>query len=85
MGVEFFDATGALVGVISETGYNWSTVLTTVDTDTSLGARVFRTKELGLAQGDFSQPFDLVHDETEMGSMSPSIDCWLENVLCMYI
>ena len=48
------DATGALVGVIDEAGYNWSTVLTTVDTDTSLGARVFRTKDLGLAQGDFS-------------------------------
>ena len=48
------DATGALVGVISEAGTNWSTVLTLVDTDTSLGAQVFRTKELGLAQGDFS-------------------------------
>ncbi len=48
------DETGALVGVISEAGTNWSTVLTLVDTDTSLGARVFRTKDLGLAQGDFS-------------------------------
>ena len=48
------DETGALVGVISESGANWSTVLTLVDTDTSLGARVFRTKDLGLAQGDFS-------------------------------
>ena len=48
------DETGALVGVISEAGANWSTVLTLVDTDTSLGARVFRTKDLGLAQGDFS-------------------------------
>ena len=48
------DETGALVGVVSEAGTNWATVLTLVDTDTSLGARVFRTKELGLAQGDFS-------------------------------
>ncbi|MBQ2996881.1 MAG: rod shape-determining protein MreC [Oscillibacter sp.] len=54
VGNSVIDATGALVGVISEAGYNWSTVLTTVDTDTSLGARVFRTKELGIAQGDFS-------------------------------
>ena len=46
--------TGALVGVISEVGTNWATILTLVDTDTSLGARVFRTKDLGLAQGDFS-------------------------------
>ena len=48
------DETGALVGVISEAGTNWSTILTLVDTDTSLGARVFRTKDLGLAQGDFA-------------------------------
>ena len=53
-GDSVIDATGALVGVIDEAGHNWSTVLTTVDTDTSLGARVFRTKDLGLAQGDFS-------------------------------
>ena len=53
-GDSVIDATGALVGIIDEAGYNWSTVLTTVDTDTSLGARVFRTKDLGLAQGDFS-------------------------------
>lgn len=46
--------TGVLVGIVSQVGTNWCTVLTTVDTDTSLGARVFRTKDLGLAQGDFS-------------------------------
>ena len=46
--------TGALVGLISEAGTNWATVLTLVDTDTSLGAQVFRTGDLGLAQGDFS-------------------------------
>ena len=48
------DETGALVGVVSEVGYTWCAVLTIVDTDTSLGAQVFRTKDLGLAQGDFS-------------------------------
>ena len=48
------DETGALVGVISESGTNWSTVLTLVDTDTSLGAQVFRTGDLGVAQGEFS-------------------------------
>ncbi len=48
------DETGALVGIVSKAGTNWCTVLTIVDTDTSLGARVFRTKDLGLAQGDFS-------------------------------
>ena len=48
------DELGNLVGVISKAGTNWSTVLTLVDTDTSLGAQVFRTKDLGVAQGDFS-------------------------------
>lgn len=58
LGVEvgdcIIDETGALVGIIDQAGTNWSTVLTLVDTDTSLGAQVFRTKELGVAQGDFS-------------------------------
>lgn len=48
------DECGSLVGVIDQAGTNWSTVLTLVDTDTSLGAQVFRTKDLGVAQGDFA-------------------------------
>ena len=48
------DETGALVGIVREVGVNWCTVLTIVDTDTSLGAQVFRTKDLALAVGDFS-------------------------------
>ena len=48
------DETGALVGLVSEVGYNWCTVLTVVDTDISLGAQVFRTKDLGVAVGTFS-------------------------------
>lgn len=47
------DGQGNLVGRISEVGYNWSTVLTVVDTDTSLGARVYRTQDIGIANGDF--------------------------------
>ncbi len=35
------DATGALVGLVNEAGYNWCKVLTIVDTDTSIGAQVF--------------------------------------------
>jgi rod shape-determining protein MreC len=57
-GVEVNDcvvtSTNDLVGIVSQVGTNWCTVLTIVDTDTSLGAQVFRTKDLGLAQGDFS-------------------------------
>ena len=48
------DECGNLVGVVSQAGTNWSTVLTLVDTDTSLGAQIFRTKDLGIARGDFS-------------------------------
>lgn len=48
------DECGNLVGIIDQAGTNWSTVLTLVDTDTSLGAQIFRTKDLGIARGDFS-------------------------------
>ena len=47
-------AEGYLVGVVSKVGLNWSTVLTVVDTDTELGARIFRTGEIAVAEGDFS-------------------------------
>ena len=48
------DGRGNLVGRISEAGYDWSTLLTVVDTDTSLGARVYRTQDIGIANGDFA-------------------------------
>ena len=47
-------AEGDLVGVVSAVGYNWCTVLTVIDTDTELGARVFRTQEVALAEGDLA-------------------------------
>lgn len=47
-------AEGYLVGVVSKVGYNWCTVLTVIDTDTELGARVFRTQEVALAEGDLA-------------------------------
>lgn len=54
MGDCVIDGAGALVGRVSRVGYNWSTVLTVVDTDTSLGARVYRTQDIGIAAGDFA-------------------------------
>lgn len=54
IGDAVIDGTGNLVGIVREAGWNWCSVLTIVDTDTSLGAQVFRTKDLGLAVGDFS-------------------------------
>lgn len=63
-----------LVGVVSEAGLNWCTVLTILDSDTSLGAQVFRTKDIGVAQGDFN----LMSDETLKLSYLPA-DCSLLN------
>lgn len=45
---------GFLVGVVTEAGLNWSTVTTILDTDSQLGARVFRTGEITVAQGDLA-------------------------------
>lgn len=42
------------MGVVSAVGYNWCTVLTVIDTDTELGARVFRTQEVAVAEGDLA-------------------------------
>lgn len=46
--------TGSLVGVVTETGGSWCKVLTLLDTEFSLGARIFRTGEVCVAEGDFS-------------------------------
>ncbi len=44
---------GYLVGIVSEVGSNWCTVLSVTDTDTEIGAQVFRTGEIGVAEGNF--------------------------------
>lgn len=44
---------GYLVGVVTEAGYNWSTVRTILDSETSIGALVFRTGGTAVAQGSF--------------------------------
>lgn len=44
---------GFLVGIVTQVGLNWCTVLTVLDTDTSLGALVFRSGDVAVAQGDF--------------------------------
>lgn len=45
---------GFLVGVVTDAGLNWSTVTTILDTGSQLGARVFRTGEATVAEGDLS-------------------------------
>jgi len=46
--------TGVLVGVVAETGINWSTVSTIINTDTEIGGIVTRTYSAGVLEGDFS-------------------------------
>lgn len=45
---------GYLVGVVTEAGLNWSTVRTILDSETSIGALVFRTGGTAVAQGNFA-------------------------------
>lgn len=45
---------GVLVGVVSKTGLNWSTVSTIINTDTQMGGIVNRTYSAGVLEGDFS-------------------------------
>jgi len=47
-------ASGSLVGVITQAGVNWSTCTTLIDTESSIGARVFRTGDVAVAEGDFA-------------------------------
>ena len=45
---------GDLLGVVTEAGLNWATVHTILDSESSIGALVFRSGGSALAQGDFS-------------------------------
>ena len=45
------DEYGNLVGVITDAGYNWSRVTTLLDTDSAIGATVFRTGDVAVAEG----------------------------------
>ena len=48
------DATGNLVGIVTDAGLNWSTVRTILDSDSGVGAMVFRSGSTAVAQGDFA-------------------------------
>jgi len=45
---------GYFVGVVTEAGLNWSTVRTILDSDSAIGALVFRSGASAVAQGDFA-------------------------------
>ena len=58
MGIEVgdcaVDEAGNLVGVIAETGTNWSTMITVVDASLEMGANVVRTDSAAILEGDFT-------------------------------
>ncbi|MCR5826226.1 MAG: rod shape-determining protein MreC [Oscillospiraceae bacterium] len=45
---------GYLIGIVTEVGVNWCTVRTIVDTDTELGALLFRTGDVIIAEGELA-------------------------------
>ena len=45
------DEYGNLVGVVTDAGLNWCAVTTILDTTSSIGATVFRTEQVAVAQG----------------------------------
>ena len=45
---------GYLVGIVTEVGTNWCTVRTIVDTETELGAVLFRTGDVVVAEGELA-------------------------------
>lgn len=45
---------GLLVGVVTDVGYNWSTVSTIINTDIEMGGIVERTYSAGILEGDFA-------------------------------
>ena len=64
------DAQGYLVGVISEAGYNWSRMTSLLDTDCQIGASVFRTDDLGIAQGDLAL---MVQNRLKLGYLANDV------------
>ena len=48
------DEYGDLVGVVTDAGLNWCTVITVLDTSSAIGAKVFRTEQVAVAQGQLS-------------------------------
>ena len=48
------DQYGDLVGVVTDAGLNWCTVTTVLDTTSAIGAKVFRTEQVAVAQGQLS-------------------------------
>jgi len=46
-------AEGYLIGVVAEAGLNWATIRTILDSDSAIGATIFRNGQNAVAAGDF--------------------------------
>ena len=51
IGTGALDVDGNLVGVVTDAGLNWCTVTTVLDTTSTIGATVFRTGQVAVAEG----------------------------------
>lgn len=65
------DSQGNLVGIISEAGFNWATVRTILDSETNIGARIFRSGLNAVAQGNFSL---MSEDRLSLGYLNAESD-----------
>ena len=78
MGDCVIDQYGNMVGIISEAGLNWATVRTLLDSETGIGAKVFRSGLNAVAQGDFA----LMSDERlSLGYLSTNSDVMVGDLI----
>ena len=65
------DEYGNLVGVVTDAGLNWCAVTTILDTTSSIGATVFRTEQVAVAQGQLGL---MSEGLTQYAVLSPKAD-----------
>ena len=64
---------GYMVGVVTEAGLNWSAIRTILDSDSSIGATVFRSGQNAVAQGDFAL---MGQNRLMLGYLGPAPTWW---------
>ena len=72
------DQYGNLVGIVSEAGLNWATVRTLLDSETGIGARVFRSGLNAVAEGDFGL---MNEDRLSLGYLSTNSDVMVGDLI----
>lgn len=72
------DQYGNLVGIISEAGLNWATVRTLLDSETGIGAKVFRSSLNAVAEGDFGL---MNEDRLSLGYLGTASDVMVGDLI----